>query len=323
MSASTSTGSADTCMPSCGAGEYCKKDTKTCESCATSTEFKFGTPTKINLSPPSGGTNLQFPRIGKDNQLLFTYTDPSDKANIGYANVDGSLQWKDAKPEPFPISSSAEDAAALYLDATQAGVLMGQLESTNVDTKLDVILYDSNVAATTTKKIYAINLGKSMADPVKLYAVAGTSNNHIAVAPTPAPGRFWFTNTANLVSELVTSKPGEVPVPVAISIEDNTCPLKADVFPWVTPDGTFLFFAAQPPDAASLCTVKASDAYHLFYTKLDANGQQDMSVMKAKAIFPGDTKNLSTPSLSPDRCVLFFTDQTNSPNSELYAAVRE
>lgn len=318
---SSSTGM-NQCTPACAAGSYCKQGMpSTCTSCTDFADFKFGAPRKIDLTLPGGASAPSYPRIGPEGQLLFTFTSQTNNPDIGHATADGplsSLKWTMVTPEMPPINSTAQDAASFYLPKEHGNLLVGVADGT-LQTNADIVLYQSDSQGST--KIVAFNPGQKIVASVALKN--STINSNIAISYTAPAPRFWsISNPSTMPLGLVTALPGAAPVAVPIH-DAKGCPVDDKIAPWVTPNGQWLFFSARELDKDNGCKpVAGADTYRLYRTALNTEGQQS-DTAAIEIVFPSDTKGHATPSLSPDLCMIFFTEQFETPTSELYAATRE
>ncbi len=147
-------------------------------------------------------------------------------------------------------------------------------------------------------------------------------------AQTP---HFYFSSSLKssnpLIEDLFTTVLGNTPAPLPIKL-DNNCPLLTKgVAAWVTPDGKWLLFGGQLPDANNKCmNDDLKGRFRLYYTQLDTETGQQMAGAVAQEIIPASTQSYVFPSLSPDRCVLYFSELISSggtTTSESYTAIRE
>jgi hypothetical protein len=322
-SASSSSGLPVICTPgdltTCDAGKYCKTDTQICTDCSELADFKFGSLTRIELMPPTG-TALRFPRIGPSDQLLFTFTSSALSTDIGHAERgDGFLQWKNVVTEPEGINNDQrEDGASLYLPKDHGDILDTLIaDMTSVQPAEEVVLYH-NTTPIGDKKVFAFNPGQAK---ISLVNLKGTSNSHVAVAYKAR--RFWYTSNAiNSTENLVTVAPGGDPA-LAQMKDSNACTLQGNLSAWVTPDGKWLLFSSQLHDGSDCSKLADTGRPHLFYTEVDPVTGQQVGLTREIPVDQINDAGHVNPSLSPDLCVLLFTDQSKSPDSELYAAVRE
>ena len=298
----------------CRAGTYCREGSTDCFDCAKLSALRFHPPEK--LVTLSDGMGARFPRIGATGTdliyqasgvgLRYT-TDASTSAGEGVArtmpgdraplllptNVD-SLPEATVEPFNFVFDRLIEgERRALYFGEWQSGLISSQ----------------------------------QAPDP---YNAPGTSNFGPAVAVQPAPGgaarAYWMTDRLQqeqlplaLMTALFT--PDTQSETVALSIGDAACPaLPEDLTPWVTPDGTTLFFSHTRLDAA--CAPQAHK--DLYAALMSPSTGQPANAANAAAASLSDVNspaNEVDPSFSADFCDLYFASDRDG-ESALYRAHR-
>ncbi len=337
---STSSGKPLQCVPgdlaTCDPGSYCQKSSLACVSCAEIEKgFTFGAPRKLSVTLPEGGTDPRFLRIGPNNQLLFTYTAATTVLDVGHADPDPEkfLQWTEGKQEPPPINTGGEEAGSFYLPKGE--LLAGHLSIPDFEVGKSVTLYHSNIQI--NRQVYAFTGGEKSSDKLPqllLFPPPGAKSTSNVTASYDAQIPHFFFSASVLTGDpevlftTVLDDPPATPAPLTIKL-DNNCALKSKgVAPWVTPDGQWLLFGGQQPDANNKCANDDLKArFRLYYTQLDPETGLQPEGATAQEILPDRSMQSSLfPSLSPDRCVLYFSDQKGSGTSatfESYAAVRE
>jgi hypothetical protein len=312
-------------LATCAPGSYCEESSRQCISCADiSRGFTFDTTRKLNLDLPNNGNAPSFVRTGKSGQLLFTYHDDVSQ-DIGHADKDAKdlLKWRAGVREDYPVNTGSDESGPLYLPKA---MLLSGLVKPEIPLDKDAVLFTSTV--TGKRRVYAFVPGTSPPVPAEVdLKTSGVSNSSIAVAYEANSPRFWFGGNVSSdpnTEQLFTSLPGEVPVPLTVNL-DNDCPLTTyGVAPWVTPDGRWLLFGAQRPNDG--CAGTPPPQFHLFYVELSPVDGQPKAGASAKQILPKSSQNAVRPSLSEDRCVLFFSELDTSTTPFLwssYAAIRK
>ncbi len=311
-------------LSTCQAGEYCNSDSNTCVSCSDLSTFRVGTPKALNVQVPNDAP-AWFPRVNKDGTLYFSLRPGNGMDNIAYAPPDMSdphFTWGMVTAEPMPINlTTSKDNAPFYLEDGQA--LLGNIVDATIDkTKPTVFLTSDRLGLF---KVLAYNEGQVSYTVTKLPGT-GNSLSQIAFATGVNPARLWYMSNEGGTQGLVTAESGtttasSVPLPAG-----NNCvftPSNLGFAPWVTPDGKWLVFHAIQPNMD--CTTTFSNTLQLYALALQPDGTP-VAGQDAKPIFPGETNNYQTPSLSPDMCVLYFThvDNTAMPATmTMMGAVRE
>lgn len=309
----------------CPEGRYCAGDTFTCEPCADLGRLHFHTPFAADLAPPTAGTTVFYPRLGDDpGALYFTYVDkstPIPRRRIATAPLKTSgLGWGTWSFAPTPINSSGEESGALFLPDGSA--IAPLVDPAIIDAGKPVLLFDSNRNGAATIAMFAANVEGSAAVPLLL--PAGTRDGDIAVAALASPPRFFWRSDAGstlgprLVTTIAASPVAEeVPIPL-----DNGCVTSFVDAPWVTPDGSVLFFAAAYP-APPACAPPGVGPKHVFAVRLLDTGVPAPGET-AHRLFPDDVMSYdSTPALTPDRCHLLFSRFDAAANGRLHGAMRD
>ena len=300
----------------CTAGKYCRDGSTDCFDCSKLSLLRFRTPEK--LVTLSDGMGARFPRIGatgtdliyQSNGVGLRYTTdssssagesvaqtaPDDRAPLLLSASVGSLPEATTKPFNFVFDRLLEgERRALYFGEWNSGLISAE----------------------------------QAPDP---YNAPGTSNFALAIAVQPAPGgaarAYWMTDRLQqeqlplaLMTALFTlDSPG---APVALNIGEGACPaLPQDLTPWITPDGTTLFFSHTRLDAA--CAPQAPSHKDLYAALLSPATGQPANAATAAAVPLSDVNspaNEVDPSFSADFCDLYFASDRDGENA-LYRAHR-
>jgi len=334
MTGGGGTGGMKPCVPgdlsTCGAGEYCRADNSQCESCSEiDARFVFGQPQSLEITLPASAKQAWFPRVGTDGNLYFSYLDPqnSDNEDIGVATPEpkNPLKWNMAVPRKPPGAQPAtRELAPLFLADTTGFEPL--IKGTSIESSKPLLIFDNQPLNQSTPP--KVNGADSIAqEALKITGIGSANAYQAAFAPLASPPRIWFMTTASLY----TATPNEAmpnDTPVAMKLYTNVgsgCQAKGDLAPWVTQDGKFMLFQTVALD--DVCTTTPTQHY-LYYTPLESDGQQKgwqapPPMSRAKPLFPNDTSNYQTPSLSPDLCVLYFTAEDTTNGKTLMGAIRE
>lgn len=294
----------------CGEGEFCTAS-QTCVACSDlSGVVTFGPPEEI----PVVGTDLSFPRVsvedgtdGANLRLVYVARFGSDDTGLGTAlgTTSGpNLQWEEGgaignrvinteQPEsgPFFLPDDASSSSQAFPPGT--------------------LFFDRGSATSPgARRIFTVGaLGAiNAAEEVEALSV-GEESYSVAVARAGSELRYWFMTkrqeNGSSVTQLVTKLATDTEVtPLSIKLPGNCEAKGEDLAPWVTPDGKYLFFQA-PYSAIGECGV--AKVLRSFFVKLGADGLPEpdrLAVLLLPTTSP--TSALTTPSLSPDGCKLFF-----------------
>lgn len=322
-SSSGATGCAPGVAGECPDGSYCAGDTLACAPCADLERLHFHAPFALDLSPPTAGTTVFYPRAGEaPGTLWFTYVDKGSaipRRRIASAPIKaGGLGFGTWSLAPAPINADGQDSGPFFLpDGSAVAALV---DAALIDASKPVVIFDSNRGGAAETALFAANVDGAKA--AKIALPAGTHDADVTVATLAVPPRFFWRSDAGAaaVQRLVTAAAGSsAPSDVVIPL-DNGCTTGVVDAPWVTPDGGLLLFAAAYP-APPACAQPGSGPRHLFAVRLDDAGAP---VGIARRLFPGDdTSYDATPALTPDRCHLLFSRFDAAANGRLHGAMRD
>jgi hypothetical protein len=298
----------------CRAGSYCRDGSTDCFDCAKLSLLRFHPPEK--LVPLSDGMGARFPRIGATGTDL-----------IYQASGVGLRYTTDS-------STSAGEGVARTMPDDRAPLLL----SANVDSLPEAtpfnFVFDRLIAGERRALYFGEwDSGLVSAQPApEPYNAPGTSNFGLAVAVQPAPGgaarAYWMTDRLQqeqlplaLMTALFTLDTQSAAV--ALKIGDPPCAaLPEDLTPWITPDGTSLFFSHTHLDAN--CAPQGTAHKDLYAALMSPNTGQLANAAEAAAVALSDVNspaNEVDPSFSADFCDLYFASDRDG-ESALYRAHR-
>ena len=301
----------------CPAGSYCRDGSTDCFDCANLSLLRFGPPEK--LVTLSDGTGSRFPRIGatgtdliyqsSGDGLRYTsdsstsagesvaHTEPDDRAPLLLSSSVASLMSQTVKPFNFVFDRLVQEPRrALYFGQWNDGLTSAELAPAPYNTE-------------------------------------GTSNFGLAIAAEYAPAgaarAYWMSDRlqpeeqvplALMTAVLTLDTPDER---VTLSIGDPPCPaLPEDLTPWITPDGTTLFFSHTRLDAD--CSPHPSGHKDLYARLMSPTMGQPVNADSAAAVALSDVNSSANevdPSFSADFCDLYFASDRDGENA-LYRAHR-
>ncbi|XXX78836.1 hypothetical protein WMF30_08670 [Sorangium sp. So ce134] len=305
----------------CKAGEFCTAS-ETCVRCDDrSGALSFGTPMAIEVE----GSAPAFPRVREEpaegegkQRLVYVATFGSEDTQIATA-VGRPWTGGEAIASPEVNSPQSESGPLLLpVDALSPidGFPQGSLLFDRVlagPGSLPVLLVADAFAGTHTETFDALNLD-------------GGSHS-VAVAYGLRPYRYWFMikhqDNGEITSRLVTKLAESAEAQELHIVLPGDCPAQGDdLAPWVTPDGSVLFFQA-PYSARGDCA--QASVLRSFYVRLGENGMP-VSGEKAKMLLTSLKPEIAvmTPSLSPDECTLYVASDLNPEDRKqrIYAAAR-
>jgi len=164
-------------------------------------------------------------------------------------------------------------------------------------------------------------------------APSGTRDYNPAFAYLATPSRVYWISDRNTQPGLYTMPAtGGTLAKVTLTLESGCQVTDEDIEPWVTPDGTVLFFSAPRREQPNCNLPLNSGIRTAYYTYMDpATGQQIGSAKELTSVrtaletsFTKTTLNIRTPSLSPDFCTLYVSSDVDgsSPEYDVYSALR-
>ncbi|XXT21696.1 hypothetical protein WME94_09055 [Sorangium sp. So ce429] len=318
-SSSTSGGGGEGGCGACKEGEFCTAS-ETCVRCADRGGLlSFGTPAEIEVE----GTSPAFPRVraeasddGTTQRLVYVAGFGPDRqiaTATGRPWTTGAIVSSAVVNSPQPESSPL----LLPLDALspREGFPQGSL------------LFDRFLPGpgSLQRLFVADALEATAAEPFEALNLDGGSHS-VAVAHAARPYRYWFMSEqqddGGTTHRLVTKRAHDAEAQALDITLPGDCPAQGeDLAPWVTPDGSVLFFQA-PYSARGNCA--QASVLRSFYVKLGPDGQP-ADGQPAKMLLSNlpPTVAVMTPSLSPDECTLYLASNLDTDGKQrLYAASR-
>ena len=318
-------GGAPPCEPGgCDPGMYCDADTGACASCmdVTDSGFRFDTPALIDLG--STGTKI-FPRVrsepGGGHRMVFSVDTGSGDYDIATSVDDDTGLWGNGvlatgagvntnDPEFGPILMPT-DKTVVAAPGVQAGALvfdgLDQLDNRRG-------YATSDFGSLSRSLVSGINTDGDTRSVAIAHGLLGSF-------------RFWYMSRRVIsggiyVNRMYTKRPPDaetmVPVTLYPGCAVDTTNKTQDLAPWVTPDGSYLFFHTHHDEGAAC---NQAPILRSFYAPLSASGQIEGEPVELEVMDPG--VNVMTPSLSPDRCTLYFaSDEDGSGGLQIYEAHR-
>jgi hypothetical protein len=313
----------------CTDTQYCNPVTGRCTDCSDLSRLEFGPPDIILPVSNGPGNDQIFPRVGVTaNQveaMVYEYTD-TVSTNTELASTTA---WTTTQGTELPtsINNSLQSGPLLLPPGTS-------LFGATADPGSALLLYDN--PASGKSQIWSASAGTSGGTIALLQGninVTGSENSHVAVAlGAPNGGRVWWVTSRSigpaLIQGLVTMPLNNASAPVVnVPLDgDNGCHCTdLDVEPWVTPDGSVLFFSCVENDPASGCNTTLDNGHkHLYRTSLDpSTGLQvpgTTAAISAANLLGHDDR---TPSLSPNMCSLYFSSARRTTNFDILVSRRQ
>ncbi|MBK7581955.1 MAG: hypothetical protein IPI67_17325 [Myxococcales bacterium] len=306
----------------CAVGQYFNPCKQACTPCSDLSFISVGDPV-AKIAALSAGKDDLFPRIttlsGTDRIVL--RQSPSSTTDNFTATLTGTT-WSALTNNLGNLVNypSADDSGAIILPS-------GAVDPSNGATTTEpFMLFDSKRDG--KAQMYSSQLFKGAGSPAPVAALnqtpSGTRDYNVAYAYLGANARLYWISDRNSQPGLYTRPvlAGNV-AKVSLSFE-NACPVSdEDIEPWVTPDGTVLFFSSPRHDQPNCAATVSGGARALFYTYMDpATGQQigtakEISAVRAalEATYSKTSFSLRTPSLAPGFCTLYFSTDADASDA--------
>ncbi|WP_437336528.1 hypothetical protein [Sorangium sp. So ce394] len=307
----------------CKAGEFCTPS-ETCVRCADrGGVLSFGAPTAIEVE----GSKPAFPRVREEpgegegaatQRLVYVATFGSSDTQIATATgrpwtageVIASAAVNSPQPESGPLLLPV-DARSPHTDFPEGSLLFDRLLAG--PGSLPLLFVADRLEASQAETFDALNLD-------------GGSRS-VAVAHGIWPYRYWFMSKhqegGQITSRLLTKLAEDTEAQELDIVLPGQCPAQGDdLAPWVTPDGSVLFFQA-PYNARGDCA--EASVLRSFYVRLGADGLP-LSGENARMLLANLKPEIAvmTPSLSPDECTLYVASDLDPVDRQqrLYASSR-
>ncbi|WP_437318670.1 hypothetical protein [Sorangium sp. So ce385] len=322
-SSSSAGGGGEGGCAACKAGEFCTAS-ETCVRCADRVgALSFGAPTAIEVE----GSKPAFPRVREEpaegegtatQRLVYVATFGSSDAQIATAT---GRPWTAGEVVESPAVNSPQSESGPLLLPVDA-------PSPRADFPLGSLLFDRVLAGPGSLPLLFVadELRATRAETFDVLNLDGGSHS-VAVAHGVRPYRYWFMNKhqegGQITSRLLTMRADDAEARELYIVLPGDCPAQGDdLAPWVTPDGSLLFFQA-PYSARGDCA--QASVLRSFYVRLGADGLP-VPGEKAKMLLASLKPEIAvmTPSLSPDECTLYVASDLDMADrrQRLYAASR-
>ncbi|WP_437533070.1 hypothetical protein WME79_05900 [Sorangium sp. So ce726] len=301
----------------CREGEFCTAS-ETCVSCAArGGVLSFGALSEVEVA----GAMPAFPRVRAEPgegeatlRLVYTAKFGSDDTKIATAT---GRPWTAGEA----VSSFLVDA-----EGQESGPLLLPLDAPSPHDGFPAgsLLFDRTAPGSLPSLLVADGLDATQADALPVLNPDGGSRS-VAVAHGLRPSyRYWFMNrhqdSGGTTSRLITKLAQDAEAKVLDIHLPGDCPAQGDdLAPWVTPDGSLLFFQA-PYSARGEC--EAASVLRSFYVPLGDDGLP-VDDQPARMLLPNLDPSVAvmTPSLSPDECTLYLASDKDG-QQKLYSASR-
>ncbi|MBE7480178.1 MAG: hypothetical protein HS104_09360 [Polyangiaceae bacterium] len=299
----------------CATGQYWNPCKQTCAPCTDLSWLAFGDPVAKVAGLSSSADDL-FPRI-----TTLTSTDRV----VLRRNSSNELDLYTATAQGTGWTALTNNLGNLvnYPNQEDSGPVIiptGAVDPSNGTTTTEpFVLFDSKRNG--KLQLFTSQLFKSAGSPAPLGAplnqsTSGSRDYNPAYAYLGGNARLYWISDRN-------SKPGLYTFPVAggsvaqvpLTFENGCAVIDEDLEPWVTPDGTVLFFSSPRHDQPNCALAVNGGVRALFYTYMDpTTGQQIGTAKELKAVRTAvetsvakTNVSLRTPSLSPGFCSLYFS----------------
>ncbi len=293
---------------SCEAGHYCRDGSKDCFDCAELSRLRFTAPERLDTVSGDNQAS-RFPRVGESSSdLLYSLTGAGMRYTSDSSTSAGA-----------PVAmTQAQDNAPLLL-AENVTSLMAEGDFNFAFDRLEAANHRQLFFGQWQGGLAAIGLAPAPYN-------GGTNDFSIAIAPNPtADGiarAYWMTDRdpvlgiALVTALLAVNAPGGGPV--ALAVGQNGCtPEKADLTPWVTPDGKTLLFSHTRVDGNCTTTNQGKDIYTALLQP--TTGQPTAAAVPLPDV--NGASNDVDPSFSADFCDLYFASDRDGGYA-LYRAHR-
>ncbi|WP_437757543.1 hypothetical protein [Sorangium sp. So ce1389] len=319
-SSSTAGGGGEGGCGACKEGEFCTAS-ETCVRCADrSGLLSFGTPAEIEVE----GTSPAFPRVraeagddGTTQRLVYVAGFGPEDRQI--ATATGWPWTAGAVVSSAMVNSPQSESGPLLLPVDALSPRDGFPEGS--------LLFDRILAGPgSLRQLFVADaLEATAAETFGPLNLDGGSHS-VAVAHAARPYRYWFMSEqqddGGITHRLVTKRAHDAEAQALDITLPGDCPAQgADLAPWVTPDGSVLFFQA-PYSPRGNCA--QASVLRSFYVKLGPDGQP-ADAQPARMLLSNlpPTVAVMTPSLSPDECTLYLASNLDTDGKQrLYAAPR-
>ncbi|MCC6665671.1 MAG: hypothetical protein IT375_18090 [Polyangiaceae bacterium] len=304
----------------CAAGQYYNPCKQSCVPCSDLSWLDFHDPVG-KVAGLSGGKDALFPRV-----TTLTSTDRVVLRQTASNELD--LYTATAQGAGWTALTNNLGNLVNYPNAEDSGPLIiptGAKDPSNgTVTTEPFILFDSK-RDSGKHQIYLSTLFKSSLSPTPLASLnQGTSGKH-DYNPAYAylgssPRLYWSSDRDNKPGLYTRAISGGAVSQVALTLEGGCAVTAEDVEPWVTPDGTVLFFSSPRHEQPNCALAIDGGNRALFYSYMDpATGTQIGTAKEIKSVrtslattYSKTSFALRTPSLGPSSCTLYFSSNADA-----------
>ncbi len=317
----------------CAVGQYFNPCLQLCAPCTDLSWLAFGDPV-TKVAGLSGGSNALYPRIttlSSIDRVVLRQT-ASSELDLYTATVQGS-GWTTLTNNLGNLVNypNAEDSGPVIIPTGAVNPSNGSVATE------PFILFDSK-RDSGKHQIFSSALFKSTLSPAPLASpinqgTSGTHDYNPAYAYLSATAQLYWSSDRNGKPGLYTQaiKAGGPVSNVPLTLESGCAVTVEDVEPWVTPDGTVLFFSSPRHETPNCANAIDGGNRALFYTYMDpATGQQIGVAKEIKSVraslaatYSKTSFALRTPSLNPGFCSLYFsTNADTATDFDVFTATR-
>ncbi|MCC6897971.1 MAG: hypothetical protein IT377_03295 [Polyangiaceae bacterium] len=304
----------------CASGQYYNPCKQSCVPCSDLSWLAFQDPV-AKVAGLSGGKDALVPRIttlSSTDRVVLRQTAGNEldmytatAAGAGWTALTNNL----GNLVNYP---NAEDSGPVIIPTGAKDPSNG-----NVTTE-PFILFDSK-RDSGKHQIYVSTLFKSSLSPTPLAALnQGTSGKH-DYNPAYAylgsnPRLYWSSDRDNKPGLYTRALSGGAVAQVSLTLDGGCAVITEDVEPWVTPDGSVLFFSSPRHEQPNCALAIDGGNRALFYTYMDpATGKQIGTAKEIKSVrtslattYSKTSFSLRTPSLNPSSCSLYFSSNADA-----------
>lgn len=300
-SAGTGAGGGSSCA--CSEGQYCSAGR--CRECSDLSSIAFGEPQDLGATGLVQGA-ATFPRAGDTAASLFYST-----GNPGQGYLHYTADLSSDAGQRISGASAPFEVAPLFIQNSGGLDFDFLFTRTMMDGTTDIMTASWEMGAFS-----------NVAAAPGLLNVDGASDYSAAFATGTA--RFWWMSDRDGLPQLFTSEAGDatssyVALQVPAGSTTRCDALASDLTPWATDEGNLLLFSAESFDAQCVPVDGTSDLYAVLLDTDD--GQPAAQVIALDDVNQAGSSE-TTPSLSVDRCWLYFASDVGDSTFSLYRAPR-
>jgi len=316
------TGGSTTCNEGqCGDDSYCHSD-GTCRQCTDIDEFELGPPEALQGINAAHSIDISWPRLVDGAQMIYIAGGSYFARKLWFTP---DFTQSPGAQLPAPLDATETDGGDLVESGPLLTLPLGEGALKDI-----VLFFDRSTDASVVpgRRIWGAKYDGTKAEflpPQELPAPFNAANASWDMAVASSAKRAWFmSNRDNVLSPKLYTAPASataspVATPVSLVTLPNNCPVNEwEIAPWVTLDGSLLFFHAKETGAG--CSV--GQTTDLFLILLAESGQAaGINAYPLPVSLPNTTD--STPAMTHDMCWLYFSSDREVPKRQrLYRARR-